>query len=284
VGLSPLQAVLETISLAELIGGLVLSAAIAVAGYRRGVLDESGVVGGILTGTLTFGLGGWEWGLLLIAFFASSSALSLFDAGKKEELADRFAKGYRRDIGQALANGGVPALLAAASLIWPHPVWFAACAGALASANADTWATEIGVRSTRRPRLITTGSQVDAGTSGAVSRLGSAASLAGALLIAVLAALSGLVQGAGGAASMGLLGAATVGGSAGSLVDSLLGASVQAVYWCDACGKETESRIHRCGKRTLPLRGHSRIGNDLVNFLSSCLGAAVAAGFYVSVL
>ncbi|TET50403.1 MAG: DUF92 domain-containing protein, partial [Anaerolineales bacterium] len=154
--MSVLQAVLAAISLPELIIGLALSTAIAVAGYRRGALDESGLAGGILTGTLTFGFGGWEWGLLLIAFFASSSALSFYRARDKRRLADHFAKGRRRDLAQALANGGIPAALALASLIWPHPAWFAACGGALATPNADTWATEMGLLRARSPRLVTT--------------------------------------------------------------------------------------------------------------------------------
>jgi uncharacterized protein (TIGR00297 family) len=284
MGLGRLQTVLAAISLPELIAGLLLSVGVAIAGYRRNALDESGMAGGILTGTLTFGLGGWEWGVLLIAFFVSSSVLSFVGTQTKARLAGRFSKGHRRDLGQALANGGVPALLAIASLLWPHPAWFAACAGALSAANADTWATEIGVLSSRVPRLITTGVQVDPGTSGAVSRLGTAASLVGALLIGVLAALGALVQGAPFSAAIGLLAAATVGGAIGSLVDSLLGASVQAVYWCSACGRETESRVHHCGARTLPLRGSRHIGNDLVNFIASLLGAAAAAGVYVSIL
>jgi uncharacterized protein (TIGR00297 family) len=284
MGVSSLQTVLAAISLPELVVGLLLSIVVAVIGHRRGALDDSGMVGGLVTGTLTFGLGGWEWGLLLLAFFTSSSILSFYRARAKERIADRFAKGRRRDIGQALANGGVPALLAVCSLLWPHPAWFAACAGALSAANADTWATEIGVLSARLPRLITTRIPVDPGTSGAISRLGTVASVAGALLIAVLAGLGMFVQGAGVSDSIGLLAAAVVGGAAGSMVDSLLGATVQAVYWCTACGKETESSVHSCGARTLPLRGHRLIGNDLVNLFASGFGAATAAGVYASLI
>src|SRR5437763_13989294 len=86
--------------------GLVLSAAIALLAYRRGSLSRGGVAGAILTGTLHFGFGGLTWGLTLIAFFVSGTLLSKYKEREKEPVAQRFAKGGRRDFGQALANGG----------------------------------------------------------------------------------------------------------------------------------------------------------------------------------
>jgi uncharacterized protein (TIGR00297 family) len=272
------------LNLLELLGGLAISAAIGIVGYKRGALTISGVAGAILTGTLISGLGGWEWGVLLIAFFISSSVLSFYHAREKEGLAEKFAKGHRRDLGQALANGGVATVLAVLSRLFPlargdrEGVWFAACAGAMAAVNADTWATELGVLSPRLPRLITTGRPVEVGTSGGVTWLGTGASLGGASFIGLLAGLGSLVLGQGWAAAGALLLAAAAGGMAGSLSDSLLGATVQAIYWCDACGKETERAVHRCGTQTRPLRGWRWLGNDLVNLFASAVGALVAAG------
>jgi len=271
----------DSLNLFELVGGFVFSLLVGILGYGRGALSGSGVVGALITGTLIFGLGGWEWGVLLVAFFISSSALSFYRARDKQELAEKFAKGHRRDLGQALANGGVAALLAVLSRLLPLPgggqegVWFFACAGAMAAVNADTWATELGVLSPHPPRLITTGRRVEVGASGGVTWSGMAASLGGALLIGLLGALS---LGQGWAAAGALLLAATVGGLAGSLFDSLLGASVQAIYWCDTCGKETERQVHRCGAQTRLLRGWRWLNNDLVNFGASAVGALVAAG------
>jgi uncharacterized protein (TIGR00297 family) len=272
-----------SISPVELVGGFLLSLAIGLAGYRRGALTVGGVVGAVVVGTLIFGLGGWEWGLLLIAFFISSSALSFYHATDKENLAEKFAKGHRRDLGQALANGGVTALLAVLSRVLASTflggmVWYTACAGAMAAVNADTWATELGVLSAHPPRLITTGKQVEVGTSGGVTWLGTAASLGGAAFIGLLGGLSTLTLGQRWSSVGILLLAASAGGMAGSLFDSLLGATVQAIYWCDACQKETERKVHRCGAQTRRLRGWPWLGNDLVNFFASAVGALVAAG------
>jgi uncharacterized protein (TIGR00297 family) len=256
----------------QIFWGLILSAAIGFAGYRQGALSHSGALGAVLVGTLIFGLGGWDWGFLLIAFFVSSSFLSRYREREKEALAEKFAKGSQRDLGQALANGGLGALLAIGAALHPDSLWLVAYVGTMATVNADTWATEVGVLNRTRPRLITTGRPVEVGTSGGVSLLGTLATLAGGLLIGILAALFQRFSAAGLEFWLLLL-AGAAGGLAGSLFDSLLGATLQAIYFCDRCIKETERTLHRCGEKTRQLRGWRWLNNDLVNLISSGIGA-----------
>lgn len=277
--------------LAQLGLGLVLSGAIGVAANRQGALSGSGALGAVIVGTLIFGFGGLMWGLTLIAFFVLSTLLSHYREGAKAQLAiEKFDKGNRRDLGQALANGGAGALIAAvAYLLIPQPLMLAAFIGAMATVNADTWATEIGVLSQRPPRLITTLRPVERGTSGGVTPLGTLASLAGGLAIGlVMVGLLALDNALGGAGTLALanpgagpalilLPAAIFGGLAGSLTDSLMGATVQAIYTCPTCNKETEKRIHSCGTPTTLAHGWAWLNNDWVNFISSLAGAAIAA-------
>ncbi len=263
--------------------GLLLSAAIGAVGYRGGALALGGVLGAVLVGTIIFGAGGWVWGLLLIVFFASSSLLSRYREAEKAAFSEKFAKPGRRDLGQALANGGWGALLALSFWLRSSPLLFAAFVGAMATVNADTWATELGVLSRRPPRRITTGEPVPPGTSGGISVLGTAAGLAGALLIglvaeALLLARSWLSNSRAEWWIVWIPLTAGLGGLAGALFDSLLGASVQRIYWCDACRKETERMVHTCGEPNRPLRGWSWLDNDVVNFLSSVVGSGVTAG------
>lgn len=266
--------------------GLLLSVAIGGLGYRADSLAPGGVLGAVVIGTLIFGAGGWTWGTLLVLFFASSSLLSRYRQAEKAGYSEKFAKSGRRDLGQALANGGWGALLALLFAIRPSPVLFAAFVGAMATVTADTWATELGVLSRRRPRRITTGEPVPAGTSGGVSVPGTAAALAGALLIGLAAEALGLVAGwssgegpAPWVVWLPLL--AGLGGSTGAFFDSLLGASVQRVYWCDQCEEETERSIHACGTNSRPLRGWGWLDNDVVNFVSSVVGSGVTAGLMI---
>ena len=269
--------------------GLVLSGLIGIAAYRRGSLSRSGVVGALIVGTIIFGCGGWVWGLLLIAFFVLSSLLSHYQEAAKAGLADKFAKGHRRDLGQALANGGVGALIALASLFYPHPAMLAAFVGAMAAVNADTWATELGVLSKRPPRLLTTWQTVEPGTSGGISAPGTLASLAGALAIGLAALALGAIDGLLGGpinatlGSDGILGgallipSAVAGGLAGSLFDSLLGATAQAIYYSPTRRKETEKRVDPDGTPNVRVRGWPWLGNDAVNLISSLLGSLVGA-------
>jgi len=271
-----------TISIGQLVVGVIASSLIGVLGYVRGALSASGIVGAILVGTLIFGLGGWIWGVLLIVFFVSSSWLSHYRQADKAQAAVMFAKGGRRDLGQALANGGAGAALAIAYAYHPDPLLFVAYLGVMATVNADTWATELGVLSPTWPRVVVTGQEVPPGTSGAVSRLGFLASAAGALLIgtvaAVLVQVAAMVRGNGWEATAGLYPLlAVTGGVAGSFVDSLLGATVQGVYYCERCAKPTESARRRCGYPARPVRGWRWLNNDLVNLVSSAAGGVVAA-------
>jgi len=253
------------------------SAAVSSLGYWRGSLSRSGVAGALIVGTLTFGLGGWAWGLLLGTFFISSSLLSHFRESEKRRLAEKFDKGHQRDFGQAMANGGVGAMTALLSTLKPSSAWFPFFVGVISTVNADTWATELGTLSRRPPRLITTGQVVEVGTSGGVSPLGTFVSLLGGVLIGLAAGVT-----AAGQRRWRLL--ALVGGLAGltgSLFDSLLGATVQQIYYCNHCQKETERRIHRCGHVTRPMRGWSWLSNDLVNLIASVVGGVTAVAFWV---
>ncbi len=271
--------------------GLVLSGLIGWLAYRRGSLTKSGVAGAVVVGTAIFGLGGWAWGLTLLTFFVTSTLLSHYRESTKEQLGEKFAKGHRRDLGQALANGGVGGLIAALYAIRPDPLLLAAFAGAMATVNADTWATELGVLAKTPPRLITTWRPAEVGTSGAVSMPGVMASLGGAMAVAI--ALVGslsleaiFVAGApvaGGPYAVSVLSlaaAAVVAGLVGSVFDSCLGATAQAMYYCPACQKETEKTLHACGRSTHWTRGWKWLGNDMVNFVASLVGALVAAVLY----
>jgi uncharacterized protein (TIGR00297 family) len=255
----------------QLAVGAALSVAIALLALWRRSLSPSGALGAVVVGTVTFGLGGLSWGTALVAFFVSSSALSHYRRTAKESVAGDFAKGGERDLGQTLANGGAGALIASLAAAAPHPALLHAFAGALATVTADTWATELGVLGRRRPRLVTTWQPVEPGTSGGISLPGTLAAAAGALFIGlVLFAVEP-------DAAPWLVPAAAAAGLIGCTADSLLGATVQAMYWSERRAKLTERRSEPDGTSNRLVRGLSWVGNDLVNFLSSLAGAAVGA-------
>lgn len=253
------------------------SALVALLGYRLGALSRSGAAGATAAGAIVLAFGGASAGSLLVSFFLSSSALSRWRRDQKRAKTSA-AKGERRDLGQVVANGGVAALAAIGVACWPNSAWMGAYLGAVATVNADTWSTEIGTLSPSPPRAIVTLAPVPPGTSGAVSPLGLAASMAGAAWIGVTARLLGQWcsrrRPGGGWEPVR---AAAVSGTAGALLDSLLGATVQGRYLCIRCGVATENKVHSCGSETRHTGGLRWIDNDAVNFVSSAGGALVGA-------
>ncbi len=261
-----------------LLAGLILAVLVAAAAWKARALSTSGALAATALGTIIFGLGGVGWAVLLLAFFISSSALSRLFKRRKSALDEKFSKGSQRDAAQVLANGGAAGLCVLLHALFPTELWpWAAFAGALAAANADTWATELGVLSSNAPRLVTNGQVVERGTSGGITPAGTLASLAGALLIAALAVLLWPV-GAPESAPAWLVWF-TLAGMGGGLLDSFLGATLQAIYTCPNCCKETERfPLHTCGEPTTLKRGLTWMNNDWVNGFCTLAGALLAGG------
>lgn len=263
--------------------GLACSTAIAGAAYAKRSLAGSGFFAAVVLGTVMYALGSAIWFGSLIAFFISSTLWSKWKKHAKKEAESGYEKSGRRDAGQVLANGGLGLLLCVADWAWSHPLWWYAFLGVMAAVTADTWATEIGGLSQKPPRSIKTGRRVPPGTSGGVSGLGMAASLAGGLFIGAVAwMLLGLPgQSAPDAAVAELrpaswIGVAGLAGIIGSLTDSWIGATWQQMYHCSVCGREIEQARH-CEKPAVRIRGRAGWNNDAVNVAGSLAGGAAAA-------
>jgi len=255
----------------QLLLGFLLALIIAFLAYKARSLNQSGAVAAAFTGTIIFGIGGWQWAILLLTFFITSSALSRAFKNRKAKLEEKFSKGHERDAGQVFGNGGIATLFAALHFFYPNEVWvWAAFAASLAAVNADTWATELGVLNPNPPRMITNLTKVvEKGTSGGISLVGTLASLAGSALIAFLASLL--------TGNWSLFLIVSIAGLAGSLFDSFLGGTVQAMYFCPKDQKETEKHpLHTCGTETVHLRGWKWLNNDIVNFSCGVFGVVVS--------
>lgn len=273
----------------QLLYGFLLAIIIAFLAYRVHSLNVSGAIAATVTGTIIFGAGGWQWAVLLLTFFITSSGLSRAFKNRKIGLDEKYSKGHERDAGQVFGNGGIAALFALLHGFYPAALWpWLGFAAALAAVNADTWATELGVLNPRPPRMINNLSkQVEKGTSGGVSLVGTLASLAGSALIATLAVILpseywSLITDNPSTSLWASWLLITFSGLAGSLFDSLLGATVQAIYFCPKDQKETERHpLHTCGTETVHLRGWKWLTNDWVNFGCGAMGVIVAMSVLV---
>lgn len=244
-----------------------IAGVIALAAWRARTLDGGGSVAAWSVGTVVLTSAGWLGGAVLLTFFLSASALSRVRPALPSDVDP---KGSRRDAWQVLANGGPAALaglLVLLDLISPSAgLWM--ITASLAAAAADTWATSLGAASRRPPRDLVSGASVPPGTSGGVTRLGTAAAVAGAALVSLPPAFSG---------HSGLPAAGTIIGVGGMLLDSVLGATVQSRFRCPRCGTRSEWPRHRCGTRTRHEGGWRWLTNDGVNAIAT--GAAALAGW-----
>lgn len=172
------------------------------------------------------------------------------------------------------------------ALAFSPGAWMAAFAGSYAAATADTWGTEIGTLVRGTPHSILTRRPIPTGLSGGVTRTGTAAEIVGAAWIA--AATAGALTLLNRwpeprwtfAATQHFIAPVLVGGIAGALVDSVLGATLQELRRCPVCERTCETNPHVCGTPTLRIRGIRGFSNDLVNFIATLTGAGTAFALF----
>ena len=242
----------------------VVTCIVAFLGYRLRSLTLSGAILTIVTGVLIGLSFGWFGLYLLGVFFSTSSFASKYRSRDKQNVDEIVEKTGARDAIQVLANGGVGILCALGYLLTDNLVYLYMYIVSIAAATSDTWGSEFGVLAKRKPRFMFTFREVEPGTSGAVSTFGTVMSILGAFVIVCSSLL--FVE-----LDMALLLALWGIGLSGSVIDTLLGATVQRKFRCTVCGKLTEKNIHHQVPTTY-VSGWRVLGNDAVNFLS-VLGA-----------
>jgi len=254
-----------------LAAGAFLALLLSLLSYRLRFLTRGGAAVQWLMGATLLGVGGWQWTLPILTFFLLSSFLSRIRTEQKLAAETSYSKNSRRDALQVLANGGVPWMTFMLFLLLHEDFLYVAHVGSIAAAAADTWGTEIGTLSGQQPRLLTTFERADAGRSGAVTAAGSAAGIAGAVIVGFPALL--WIE-----SPTAFVVAVTLGGTLGSAVDSLAGAVLQAQWRCAKCDRITEQKNH-CEVNGRLERGYARISNDTVNILCTLSGALFSPFF-----
>jgi uncharacterized protein (TIGR00297 family) len=264
--------------------GLGVGLIIGWLGQRLRYLTRRGWLGVTVTIAITFWAGGWVWGVGISTFYLTALLWTYYRSSDKQPVLAHSASGQPQDMDQVIARAGWAVLLAVCyACVAPHLILFAAYIGVLATASADLWATQLGVLSTIRPRLLTSGRRVAPGVAGGISLLGLIAALMGAWSQGLLALLATSLRSSfeHTPRDMPLIFlpiAATLGGLAGCLTDSLLGATAQGIFYCEACDAYCETRQHVCGNTAQQIRGWAWLTNEGVDFVSSLVGAAVTAG------
>ncbi|NHJ04820.1 MAG: DUF92 domain-containing protein [Candidatus Heimdallarchaeota archaeon] len=229
--------------------------------------------------------------IALFTFFISSSILTRYRKKDKEGIQDKFDKGGERDTSQVLANGLAGFIFAALHLIIYvftenivlSNAFIYAFITAIATTNADTWGTEIGILSKDQPYwILNLNKKVEHGTSGGVSLKGTGAALIGALIVTIIVLIVEIfwknpIPNSSTWQIYLFLPIAGMMGFVGAIFDSMFGATLQGFFKCTVCGKGTEKRIH-CKEPTELQRGKEWFRNDHVNFWSSFLAGCLVIG------
>ena len=223
----------------RLLPALIITVAFGLLAYWLRSVTASGAFAGILTAFVIYLGLGWSGFVTLVLVFVITLICTGIGVEKKRQLG--LAESHHgRNAAQVLANIAAAAAFAALSVRQP---WFAvACIAAMAEAAADTTQSEIGEVASSRAWLISTFRQVPPGTDGGVTLAGLGA---GAFAAAIVATVAGFTH----AIELRWAGIAGSSGFLGTIVDSLLGA-------------------------TLERRG--LLNNNAVNFLSTLAAGAIA--------
>ncbi|KAI9176138.1 hypothetical protein H9P43_006503 [Blastocladiella emersonii ATCC 22665] len=282
----------------HLVAATGLSLALGAHGLRKRSLAPSGAAAGVAVGLATFSRADPVFGAVLLAFYLSGSRVTKIGKAHKAKIEEGYHSEGNRDVWQVLctaatgtaitvAHSYLAAAAGDACAAWDRALaaaylaHYACCAG-------DTFASEIGTAfpSTKLPVLITTGQRVPHGTNGGLTPIGTLASVAGGALMGLTAAGVAWMWPAEACAGSAAWFTATpawqlvalggVFGFAGSMLDSLLGAMVQATYY----DEERKCIAKRPGPKTKLVSGHALLNNEAVNFASSLLTAVAAGAYY----
>ena len=225
--------------------GLAVNLGVALLAMKMRSIDLLGALAAVLIGTLITAGTGLAGFALMAAFFVIGSSVTRLGYRIKLSRGIAQEKGGARGWRNALANGGVPAILAVMAGMTSggmRELFTLAYAASVATAAADTCSSVIGKAYGRRTFLITTLQPVAPGTEGAVSLEGTLGGALGGAAVAFLGAGLGLY----GWAAAALV---AVAGLLGSLAESVIGTFAEK-------------------------RGF--LNNDQLNALNTAIGAAIA--------
>ncbi|XP_058184047.1 protein PGR [Rhododendron vialii] len=261
-----------------------VSTAIAVRSYRRKSLNLSGAFLGFIVMTIHIAVN-YRFGAMMLAFFFTSSMLTKVGQEKKRSVDAEFKEGGQRNWIQVLSNSGIAAVLVLT--VWKLMGSLDKCLdskesrlvtaliggmiGHYSCCNGDTWSSELGVLSDVQPRLITTLKPVRKGTNGGVTKAGLLAATAAGSIIGLTFVIFGffttrctfdvaLKQ-------LLVIPLSALAGLGGSLIDSLLGATLQFSGFCSVRNKV----VGKPGPTVKKISGLSILDNNAVNFVAILL-------------
>lgn len=211
---------------------LIVNAALALAGYFARSVDFSGALGGWVLGSIIIVGAGWPLYVALLVFFVIGTLATKLGYQRKAAAGLAQEKEGRRGFSHAFSNVGVAAICAIAASRLARssygqtelellPIFMGIAS--LATAAADTTASEIGQLFGKRAFLPLTLKRVPVGTEGAISVEGTLAGVVSGFVVALASTLAVDRLFFHAIFSWKLVGVVTLCAFAGSYLESLAG-------------------------------------------------------------
>ncbi|GFP95271.1 transmembrane protein 19 [Phtheirospermum japonicum] len=277
------QSMMETSMIQSLVAPAI-AAAIAIRSYRKKSLDLSGAFTGFAVMAIHIAVN-YRFGAVLLVFFFTSSMFTKFGEDKKRKVEADFKEGGQRNWIQVLFNSGIATLLVlvAWKLVGSQDYCLnskesqlmtrliGGIIGHYCCCNGDTWSSELGVLSDDQPRLITTFKPVRKGTNGGVTKTGLLAAVAGGSVIGLTFVILGFVTTNCtfdiALKQLLIIPVSALAGLCGSVIDSLLGATLQYSGFCTVRNKV----VGKPGPTVKKICGVNILDNNAVNLVSIVL-------------
>jgi uncharacterized protein (TIGR00297 family) len=187
--------------------------------FRFKTADLSGLFSAALIGIILIVFADARWFMVMLAFFILGSISTRYKYEYKKKLSIEQGQGGARGYRNVFANGIVAAAAAVLYGVFVRPEFIVLYIGCVATAAADTMASEIGVTG-GTPYMITTLKKVPIGTNGGVTMTGELVALAGGFLVCVVALFLTII-------TPWMLVICTIAGFAGTNIDSIVGATLE---------------------------------------------------------
>ena len=190
--------------------------------FRAKTADLSGLFSAALIGIILLIFAapqGTQWFLIMLTFFILGSAATKYRFEYKKRIGVDQGRGGARGYRNVFANGIVAAAAAVLFGVFQQPVFVVMYVGCVATAAADTLASEIGVTG-GIPYMITTLKKVPIGTNGGVTPTGEFVALLGSFTVSLVALLLKVIT-----PEMMII--CTIAGFVGTNIDSIVGALLE---------------------------------------------------------
>jgi uncharacterized membrane protein len=290
-----------------------IALAVSTHGWRKRSLSPDGALGALIVGYSMLSPPLRTFGVSLILFYFVGSRATKFGKKKKADLEDGHEEAGYRNLRQVLCNSAAAfiASIAWSALYDPHSAassllkghlqpgkpyapneWCAlesnswsralifATLGQFGCCLGDTLASELGILARSQPRLITTFRVVPPGTNGGVSAWGTFCSVVGGVIMGMAIYSSIMIENAAcrqyanDGMLLQLLFWGAFSGGVGSMLDSLLGATVQRTRY-SVESKKILQDDSVANSATKNISGLNILTNNQINFVSSVAMALI---------